>query len=168
MHVVSHTDHPAVVQATVLANQLLVRPDFYQGIAQHPPFDLSTATPAQIADVLQKSTLTFAVELFYPGLLGGLTRYRRTLAYTSSRYPNTLFLNSRKLKRPAEAIAATIVHECVHAADDAETTYTFGHGNNSSVGKANTAPYWIGNYAYRLLLPNTSGAGLVFDQEDDV
>jgi hypothetical protein len=159
---------PVVAQGVALANQILARPDFYVGIAQQQQFDLSNATPAQVANILRSSPLTFTVDLFTPGLLGGMLRYRKTLAYTDGAYPNTLFLNSRKLNRAAEEIAATIIHESVHAVDDAETTYTFGHGNNSAVGKKNTAPYWIGNYAYQLLLAAVGApvAVLVFDQED--
>lgn len=97
-------------------------------------------------------------------------KYRKTFAYTDGRFPNTLFLNFKKLDREIEDIAATIIHESIHALDDAEATYTFGHGNNSSAGKDNTAPYWIGNLAYRILKNNQNAPLLAFDQieEDNI
>ena len=166
--VTGEPDIPAVVtQAIQASNGLLSDAAFFADIAQHPSFDLSTAPPAEVARILQDSTLTFRVEMFYPGIFGRLGKYRKTLAYTDSRYPNTLFLNVKKLNRSAESIAATIIHEGVHAADDAETQYTFGHGNNSPVGKDNTAPYWIGNHAYERLTGAPPAVALVFDQPTD-
>ena len=42
----------------------------------------------------------------------------------------------------------TIVHECVHLADNNDNGKTnFGHGDNKSKGKKNSAPDWIGTLA---------------------
>jgi hypothetical protein len=157
--------HPHVIKAVGFANQLLNDPMFYSNIAAKGHFDLSTASAAVVAEVLQSSNLVFAVELFYPNLL--TFKYRKTLAYTDSRFPNRLFLNFKKLNRTAESIVATIIHESVHAVDDATQMYTFGHGNNSAVGKENTAPYWIGNLAHSMLLNGAPLTALVFDQEEE-
>ena len=133
---------------------------FYAGIAAHPAFDRDRGgvkaliTPIRIAKILQDIPLTFTVEVFYPKWYERL-KYFATEAYTPDDDPNTLRVNGRWLERrqpPSLAkITATILHECVHAANAATPGVDFGHGDNKAAGKENTAPYWIGNYAYCLM-----------------
>ncbi|MGY3088411.1 hypothetical protein ACVWYF_001444 [Hymenobacter sp. UYAg731] len=160
MHVIAQTDWPSVVSACAQANGLLQDPAFFAGIAAHPSFDEDAGGPptrvgpAQIAAFMQQLPLAFSVSLFTPRGPIQRIKYFKTQAYTDPGQPDTLFLNSRWLAQktpPMAEIAATIIHECVHAADEADPVHDFGHGDNSSVGKQNTAPYWIGNYAYRCL-----------------
>jgi len=155
-----------VKSATNKSNELLKMEEFYKAISDHPNFDLSNASPKIIAELLNNSDLEFKVEIFYPNAFQSI-KYRKTFAYTDSRFPNTLFLNFKKLDREIEDIAATIIHESIHALDDAEENYTFGHGNNSPRGKDNTAPYWIGNLAYRMLKNDPNSPLLVFDQMEE-
>jgi hypothetical protein len=165
MKIIFNETIPSVKNAVGKANELLASPLFYEGIKKQSKFDLANTTPAVIADLLKNTSLEFLVEIYYPNLFQSI-KYRKTLAFTDARFPNTLFLNFKKLNREVEAIAATIIHESIHSLDDAADTYTFGHGNNSSVGKENTAPYWIGNYAYRFLKGNNT-VSIVFDQVED-
>ncbi len=48
-----------------------------------------------------------------------------------------------------------MIHENVHAVDNYNEQHRFGHGDNNSNGKRNSAPYWIekleGNMTYRAL-----------------
>jgi hypothetical protein len=163
MKIVFDDEDPSVQQATQMANSIFTNEEFYKRIRQETKFDLSTAKPAVIAELILNSSLEFKVELFYPSGWRAI-KYRKTFAYTDGNYPNTLFLNLRKIDRELEDIAATIVHESIHALDDECLEYTFGHGNNSSIGKDNTAPYWIGNLAYQILKGDFN-ATLSFDQE---
>ena len=165
MKIIFNEDIAAVKSATDKSNDLLKNAEFYKAIANHPNFDLSTASPAIIAGLLDKSDLEFKVEIFYPSILQAI-KYRKTFAYSDERYPNTLFLNFKKLDREVEDIAATIIHESIHALDEVDEEYSFGHGNNSSVGKENTAPYWIGNLAYQILKANPGAPSLAFDQKE--
>lgn len=66
--------------------------------------------------------------------------------YTKAR-PFDVNINTRKMNRTTGSFVATLVHEMIHAIDGLDMVYDFGHGGNSSVGKDNTAPYWIGNLA---------------------
>lgn len=166
MKIIFNENLAGVKSATDKTNELLKNAEFYKAIANHPNFDLSTASPNIIADLLEKSDLEFKVEIFYPNVFQSI-KYRKTFAYTDERFPNTLFLNYKKLDREIEDISATIIHESIHALDDAEETYTFGHGNNRTVGKDNTAPYWIGNLAYRILKNNPNAPLLAFDQMEE-
>jgi len=163
--IVFEENHIEVELAVKKANELLSMDDFYNRIKQKESFDLSTATPQQVSDIINSSSLLFAVEFFYPNFLN--FKYRKTFAYTDGRFPNRLFLNYKKLNRSIESIAATIIHEAIHAVDDAEQVYTFGHGNNSPVGKQNTAPYWIGNLALTMLLNSDSPTTIMFDVEEE-
>ncbi|HEX5149924.1 MAG TPA: hypothetical protein VFW07_00670 [Parafilimonas sp.] len=157
-------EQQTVQKAIDFTNNLLNDDEFYHRIKEKNSFDLSTATPEQVADLLRASVLIFNVEFFYPNFLN--FKYRKTFAYTDGNYPNRLFLNYKKLNRSSESITATIIHESIHAVDNNETQYTFGHGNNSPIGKENTAPYWIGNLAYSILTGNQHFALLQFDQEE--
>ena len=149
-----------------MANKVLLNNEFYNKIALKSQFDFSNATGQIISDIIKISNLEFKVDLFYPRLFGSFMRYRKSLAYITSSYPNTLFLNARKLNRALAEIAATISHESIHALDDSENIYSFGHGNNSPVDKDNTEPYWIGNLAYSILTGHTVDSHLVFDQPE--
>jgi hypothetical protein len=166
MKIIFNENIASVKSAADKSNELLKNAEFYKAIANKPNFDLSTASPKIVADLLEKSDLEFKVEIFYPNVLQSI-KYRKTFAYTDERFPNTLFLNFKKLDREIESIAATIIHESIHALDNAEEAYTFGHGNNSPVGKENTAPYWIGNLANRMLKNNPVAPLLAFDQMEE-
>ncbi len=155
-----------VEEATEMANSILKNSLFYSKIREKDNFDLSTASPQIIADLIEQSDLEFKIDLFYPSGWRAI-KYRKTFAYTDSRFPNTLFLNLKKLNRNSISIAATIIHESIHALDHDAIDYTFGHGNNSSKGKSNTAPYWIGNLANKILKGDFDSKLLVFDQEED-
>lgn len=166
MKIIFNENLAGVKSATDKSNELLKMEEFYKAISDHPNFDLSNASPKIIAELLKKSDLEFKVEIFYPNIIQSI-KHRKTFAYTDSRFPNTLFLNFKKLDREIEGIAATIIHESIHALDDAEENYTFGHGNNSPKGKHNTAPYWIGNLAYRMLKNAPNAPLLAFDQMEE-
>jgi hypothetical protein len=166
MKVIFNDNHAKVKEATEMANSVLLNSEFYQKIRAKEKFDLSTTTPQIIADLVQQSNLEFKVDLFYPSGWKAI-KYRKTFAYTDHQFPNTLFLNLKKLRRSPESIAATIIHESIHALDHESVDYTFGHGNNSSKGKEDTAPYWIGNLANKILNNNSDLAKIDFDQDED-
>lgn len=166
MKIIFNENLAGVKAAVDKANELLKKIEFYKAISDHSNFELSTASPKIVADLLEQSILDLKVEIFYPNILLAI-KYRKTFAFTDERCPNTLFLNFKKLDREIEDIAATIIHEIIHVIDDNEEVYTFGHGNNSPNGKNNTAPYWIGNLAYRILKNNPNAPLLAFDQMEE-
>lgn len=122
---------------------------FWQEVESAPQFDYSTISSTAISEQLQNCNSSVTIRLYKPWW-----RFSKANAYVSGKYPNTLFLNKRKLYRNHESIVNTIFHECVHIADygDNDEKVTFGHGNNSSKGKENTAPYWIGKLAGQYFL----------------
>lgn len=120
---------------------------FYEKIKAKPtPFDMSTATPKQIAEFLQENygVLKCEVHLYHK-------KFTRALAYFDRRYPNRIYINTAKLNRTDGSVIATIVHEWVHLVDEWIKNHRFGHGDNSAAGKQNTAPYWIDNVAQAIV-----------------
>lgn len=138
--------HAGVQSAVETSNQLLRDKTFFDRIRQKDRFDLSNTSPQVIADLMENANGIVTVTLY-----ASVSPFSRALAYEDSRYPGTVFLNTRRLNRSVASICASIIHECVHSVDGSQTQYSFGHGDNSSTGKANTAPYWIDNLAYEMI-----------------
>lgn len=138
-------DWDVVVEATQRANRLLAAPEFYERIRGCPRFERTEVSPRQVADVMERCTARVTVQLYksrWP--------WSKALAYEDARFPNLIFLNTRKLNRSVASIVGTIIHESVHAADTL-SPLDFGHGDNAAAGKENTAPYWIGNLAISMV-----------------
>ncbi|WP_290702094.1 hypothetical protein [Lacinutrix sp.] len=166
MKIIFNDNQEQVTEATRMANSIFENQVFYDKINLKESFDLSTASPKIISELIKHSSLEFKIDLFYPSGWRAI-KYRNTIAYVDHRFPNTLFLNLKKINRKPEDIAATIIHESIHALDNEAIDYTFGHGNNSSKGKANTAPYWIGNLALKILNNDFNTESIIFDQEEN-
>jgi hypothetical protein len=58
-----------------------------------------------------------------------------------------IYLNKWNLNRSDRSVANTIIHEAIHVIDYARKDSYFGHGDNSSVGKKETAPWKISEIA---------------------
>ncbi len=154
--IVSKSKRKKIIECIELCNGILKDDRFYDEIKLKSGFDMTEATPTQVADYMKDSDVIFMVKFFKPRGLRKRLKYRKTNAYTNKKYPNQLFLNTRKLNRSKERISATIIHESVHAVDNQVKEFDFGHGDNDSTGKGNTAPYWIGRLAYKYLKRNNT------------
>ena len=128
------------------ANEVLVNTQFYERISKHVDFDYTEEKPGHIAGWIKQSTLTVKVKLYKPKDPDTITT-----AYVSSNYPNTIFINSYRLNRGTGKLVNTIIHEGVHAVDRSLPGKRFGHGDNRWQGKQNSAPYWIGKLAERII-----------------
>jgi hypothetical protein len=134
-----------VVEATARASQLLGDPAFYARIREHPRFDYTDVSPRDIAQLMEQAAITLRVQTYK-----SFNPLSRVLGYEDARYPNDVFLNTRRFDRSMASIVGTILHEAVHAVD-ALSPLDFGHGGNSAAGKDNSAPYWIGNLAISMV-----------------
>ncbi len=130
------------------ANFILDSEEFHDALASKFAFDNSNASGKAISDLIRASSIEGIVETYKPL---PIPPWSRANAYTKPSDPKTIFLNRRKLNRSIESIAATLVHEYIHLVDYANSQYEFGHGDNSSADKENTAPYWIDILAYQIL-----------------
>jgi hypothetical protein len=94
--------------------------------------------------------------------------FSKAYGYFSPSKPDHIFLNTRKLNRSKGSIVSSLIHEMIHYVDDKNKQESYGHGDNSPVGKENTAPYWIDNLAESIIdnkLPdfnNNENANIIY------
>ena len=135
-----------ILDAVNYVNDLFDEDEFWKAIEDKENFDYSVYSAKEIAGFMRGKEKAVEVKLYRPSW----PRHRKTNAYTDPNYPNILFYNSKKLWRGIGNIVNTIVHEYVHSVDfteDNSSRVDYGHGSQSSSGKGNAAPYWIGNLA---------------------
>jgi hypothetical protein len=111
---------------------------FYSMIEDKESFDMSTASPKYIADMIKrkKDSVHCYVYTYH-------NRFTRALGYFSPAYPDRIYINTAKLGRSVKSIAGSFIHEYIHLLDANDDVHSFGHGSNNPRG--NTAPYWISN-----------------------
>tara|TARA_R110002096_G_scaffold225047_1_gene414332 strand:- start:684 stop:1157 length:474 start_codon:yes stop_codon:yes gene_type:complete len=139
-----------IIDAVKAANIIFRDSEFLQLIGNHEGFDMSTTPSAQIAFYLETTLELDCIEvkLFRPKW-----PWSKVYAMFKSREPRSIYLSSRRLNRDEDAfgnmcsIVGSIAHEYVHLVDNRLSKHSFGHGNNDSRGKGNTAPYRIGELA---------------------
>lgn len=162
MEKINYTGNIEVIKDAVEdANFILESKEFHEHLSKKNSFDSSNASGKIISQLIANSDVKAQIEVYKPI---PIPPWSRANAYTRKSEPNKIFLNKRKLKRSIESIASTIVHEYIHLLDYASDDYNFGHGDNSSVNKENTAPYWIDILVYELL---TGKKGKLIFQHDD-
>lgn len=139
-------------------NDLAHNQEFWNDIRAHEGFDHAERTPAEIVQSMQEKEKPSEVKVYTPSRFSRVVN-RSTIAYVSPSRPHTLYYNSYKLFRNIEKIVNTIVHEYVHSVDWSEEhsrSIDYGHAGNSSAGKQNTAPYWIGKLAETYFLKSAA------------
>ncbi len=132
--------------AAEAANALLANPAFYEKIKDKTSFDFSNATGAQVAASMQRCPLELTVKTYK-------RIFSRALGYELPEDPTSIFINiaGNKLNRSLGSIAATFIHEAVHAADSDDAGLDYGHHGNLAAGNEGTAPYWIGDLAEQMI-----------------
>jgi hypothetical protein len=139
-----------ILQAVDDCNNLIQTNSFLTKIALKDHFDYADCTGRFISQM---------IEYFIQGKYGDLhvnvykskNPWSRAYGYFNPSKPDQIYLNSRKLNRSLASICASLCHELIHYLDS-KSVFSFGHGDNSSVGKENSAPYWIDNLAEEILL----------------
>ena len=141
MDIIYSGKNKKVIEASEFVNELFQLDEFWDELGKVNQFDYSDLSTQEIVARIKNCTTSLNIRLYRPKW-----RWSKANAYVTAKYPNTLFLNSRKLWRSTSSLVNTIVHESVHIADygDDDQKISFGHGSNSAKGKENSAPYWIG------------------------
>ena len=137
---------PYLQEAVVIVNSLLRSEEFYDNIAAWHGFDLADTDPKHIAKLIRDANIDMCVDLYY-----AMSPFKNIDGYDDLENPSTIHVNIWKLDRPIASLCNTLVHGCVHAVNAHNDNYYFGHGNMYSKGKENTAPYWIGAMAQRMI-----------------
>lgn len=122
--------------------------DFIDAVGSKDKFDMSTASPDHIAKkiiLFKNSDQVMNVKLYK-----SRNPWSKAYGYYTPSRPFDININTRKMNRSVESFIATLTHEMIHAIDGLDMVHNYGHGDNSSVGKDNTAPYWISNQAAKL------------------
>jgi hypothetical protein len=118
------------------ANIVINDPQFLSDISSVKSFDYSKDNGSDVASFIVNSK-PIEVKLF--------TKYlSKVVAVTYPSKPET-YLNTKKNPRSLPGMANTLLHEMTHVANESGKYYT--HGSNSSSGKDNSIPYYVGNLA---------------------
>ena len=79
-----------IIDAVDYVNDLFEDESFWSEISEKESFDYSLHSPSEIAEFMKNKDEKVEVKLYRPRW----PRHRKTNAYTSPSYPNTLFYNN--------------------------------------------------------------------------
>lgn len=137
-----------VGEAVLLANDLLRQEAFYEAIAAHASFDMADVAPDMVAEFMRETRIKMSVNMYY-----ALNPKLTIDGYDDEHDPSAIHLNIWNVNRSPASICNTIIHACVHAVNVYNPQFSFGHGKGNAFTQQNTAPYWIGALAQRILAP---------------
>lgn len=153
--------------AIEFCDSLAENSDFWDKIAQQGTFDFTEVSAQQISQTLRSCPNIVDVLHWYPGFVRSNGLYRRTTAITKFKQPYTILYHTRFLSNSVAQKVNTLAHEFVHNVDyhaDGSNRIDYGHGDQVSVGKGNSAPYAIGKIAENFYIDSlTSNNKKTFD-----
>lgn len=114
--------------------------DFIKDVMSIEKFEAANISPKDILDLFAQFDKRVQIVCSSFGMF-----HKRVLGRTVG--DGKAYVNSMRLDRQIWEVAATIVHESSHVVDEFFPKASFGHGDNSSVGKGQTFPYFIGDRA---------------------
>lgn len=142
-----------IIECTNIANELMKNVTFHNKIKENY-YDMATCKGFVIeADVDNydfKSTQNPELNLIIK-LYRSKNPWSSAYGYFSPAKPDHIFLNNRKLNRSKGSIVSSLIHEMIHFLDDKNKQESYGHGDNSPIGKEATAPYFIDNIAESII-----------------
>lgn len=141
------TTSSKLAEAVRLANLVFANDEFYVRVAALPSFTNTTATPADVAELMRNSELrpTLSVKR-------RLNLFSSVNAHVEPDAPTVININKRKLDQgDANRWATTLVHESVHCVDF-HNDLDFTHDGNTPGGNEGSAPYSIQRVAAEMLL----------------
>lgn len=143
--VLYHGTSLVMIDAIFRTNLLLENNSFYYAISEHEAFDMANVGAHTISKLLKKSNLQMTIETYF-------RPWSKAETYDDPHEPTVIYLNQWHNSRSIPGFCNTFIHKIVHAVNAENPQYEFGHGDNSAIGKENTAPYWIGNLAEQMVL----------------
>lgn len=135
-----------VESAVDLVNTLFPFESFLQKISYHPHFDLADVSPTEVANLIVQSDVHMSVDMYF-----SLQQSNDAFCYDDPDDATRIHLNQWTISRSVDSICNTIVHQCIHALNAANPNCYFGHGDNNSIGKEQTAPYWIAGVVQKVV-----------------
>jgi len=147
MITIKYSGKSSTIQKAVLqANRLLRSREFYERISLHPFFDRANIQPYIISNLLKTTSIKMNIKFYYSQPPGKANSFDDIIN------PRNIQLNVWTMERPVASLCNTMLHACVHAVNAEFPTYQFGHNCIEEKDAANTAPYWIGNLAQKMVL----------------
>lgn len=146
----------AVRQAVARVNALFLDVHFYEAICRQEQFDMCDISPARLAGLIRSTRMDMKVDFYY-----SVFPFSKAVTYDDPENPQTIWLNKWNLDRSAASIANTLMHQCIHAVNTRYPELYFGHGDNNSYQKEDTAPYWIASLAQRMIQNDNSETELM-------
>ena len=137
------------------ANAMLRDPKFYECIKSQDQFDMADTAPATIADMIYKAEIHMRVVMYISS--------PRVHGYDDPFNSDLIHINVFRNDWTISGIVNTIIHQIVHAVNEINPPFRFGHGDKCSEGKQNTAPYWIANCAEELITGHSGKTGLIHE-----
>lgn len=157
-------DISSIKKAVTYANSDILKMYVIDHVKSRASFDMSTASPQYISEQLDLflSNVTVNIVTYKP-----FNRFTKAIGYYSPDEPTTIHFNVYKLTSDLSVYVGNFFHEIVHMMDSFDNEHSFGHGDNKPSGKANTAPYFIGNIAASYMrnkknMNNTETAQIIY------
>lgn len=120
--------------------------DFQKEVSAIEKFDYSTRNGKQVvADLVAMKDVSIST-------YKTKNPFSKTIAYTYGG-AKVIYFNTRKNPRSFQSMINTVIHEASHIVG-------YGHGDNSSVGKGRSVPYWVGAIAEKYVLNCSKGFGI--------
>ena len=145
----NETASKKLLESIELANSVLKNPKFYEKLRTVKVFDQSDITGEILSNLILDSKITAQVIMKTPH-----NPFSNATAYTKPQFPESIFIYNKYVEnRNVELadIVCTLAHEYLHLVDFEAEDYDFGHRNNYSSGKENTAPYLIETIAREII-----------------
>jgi hypothetical protein len=137
--------------AAAFANQLSGMDGFWQAISDHPQFDDTTLSSAEIARRLRAVTSAVTVQHWTPKApADDPDKYDDTVAVTDPNRRYRIYYHTRFLGNSEARKVNTLVHEFVHNVDffgDGSSSLEYTHRGETVSDNQDTAPYRIGDIA---------------------
>lgn len=139
MRIVYSGKNSKLKTATKRANEVLRDEGFYAEI-KNRTYTHTVAKPKSIALSIKNYNFAVTVKTYWNPVGFALAKFKHN-------DPDSIYINTGKLKRTTNSVVNTLIHEYVHAVDHFDKLLEYGHGGNSNIGKEFSAPYQIGSIA---------------------
>lgn len=138
-----------LARLTAKATNVVNSERFHESLCQIPNFDMSNdsdgeVSGSEVSEMIKRYPRSILVKTYR-----SWSPWSRVCGYFDPRKGiNVIHINLWMVrKRNDSSVFETIMHEAIHAVDYIFKDSSFGHGNNSPIGKSSTAPWAISRLA---------------------
>lgn len=148
------------VMAADAINEMILIPEFWDGIPDNKLFDYATIPSNEIKAImhvwLKKTKLVigfYRSTWFFRGVVAHVKPKNPTLVNFNTRHHDFCLLKGETVKEDISEKINTTAHELVHTIDNLYENAEFGHGNeNDPFLTKGSFPVWFGKYCQEFFL----------------